>query len=58
MAEAWIATNKSELVQHRLQSYEHLEHETLAPETSRPALDEGAPAGLGTIMETNQPSLH
>ena len=29
MAEAWVATYKSELVQHRLLSYEHLEHETL-----------------------------
>lgn len=94
MAEAWVATYKSELVQHRLLSYEHLEHETLQwisfynydrlheelsdippveyeqivtpstprpcgpPETSRPALDEGAPAGLGRIEETNQPSLH
>jgi len=94
MAEAWVATYKSELVQHRLLSYEHLEHETLQwisfynhdrlheelgdippveceqimtpstprpcgpPETSRPALDEGAPAGLGRIEETSQPSLH
>ena len=29
MAEAWVATYKSELVQDRLLSYEHLEHETL-----------------------------
>lgn len=29
MAEAWVATYKSELVQGRLLSYEHLEHETL-----------------------------
>jgi putative transposase len=29
MAEAWVATYKSELVAGRLQSFEHLEHETL-----------------------------
>jgi transposase InsO family protein len=29
MAEAWVATYKTELVQHRLLSYERLEHETL-----------------------------
>lgn len=29
MAESWVATYKSELVQHRLLRYEHLEHETL-----------------------------
>ena len=29
MAEAWVATYKSELVQGRLLSFEHLEHETL-----------------------------
>lgn len=94
MAEAWVATYKSELVQHRLLSYEHLEHETLQwisfynhdrlheelgdippveyetimrasprrpcgpPETDRPALQQGAPAGLGDSKETNQPSLH
>ena len=94
MAEAWVATYKTELVAGRLLSFEHLEHETLRwisfynhdrlheelgdkppseyeqlmtpspqrpfgpPETSRPALDEGAPAGLGTIVETNQTSLH
>jgi putative transposase len=29
MAEAWVATYKSELIDHRLQSFEHLEHETL-----------------------------
>ena len=94
MAEAWVATYKTELVQGRLLSFEHLEHETLRwisfynhdrlheelgdippseyeqlmrastarpcgpPETSRPALDEGAPAGLGINEETNQTSLH
>ena len=29
MAEAWVATYKSELIQGRLLSFEHLEHETL-----------------------------
>jgi putative transposase len=93
MAEAWVATYKTELVQGRLLSFEHLEHETLRwisfynhdrlheeladipprehealmkgstqrpcrpPETSRPALSEGAPTGLGRISATTKPSL-
>ena len=94
MAEAWVATYKTELITGHLWSFERLEHETLTwisfynhdrlheelgdvppveyeqlmrgsptrpcgpPEADRPALPEGAPADLGTILETNQPSLH